>query len=721
VAVAIVTLVYAAIPYVVASPFFYARGDSASQFLPTWFHFGELLRDGNWPLMDPGGWAGGNYAAEGLLGVYNPLNAVIWLVTSLLPDLLLAALVVKSGIMVMLALGTYFLGREYSAAPWAAASIAVALPFSGFALYWDGGSWPAGLLAFAYVPWVLRSFRRLALGKCTLLPAFLVGALAITQGNPYGVLGTVVAGMAVVVEMVVVGNRRALLRVLVGGGLVASLLPLVYLPLLSVVDLSYRGSTDSAISNNGFMRPALGDLFQLSAPTFLPDISTFRDPMRVPSVYLAWFVLPLLPWIDPKPLRRWRELTGILVFSLLYLLLTLGPQQLWLFRWPLRNIEYLYLGLGVIFAVCLSAGLRTDRWRVRLGVSAGAVLLTSFLTWAEHPDSVAARATLPMLVLLVIAVIVTVRRLGRRTALAGVLILGTGAVLLSQAIAFGENESSGRWHMPHDVSAVRDQFGSLPEPLIQFYSAPAAGRYADEAGVLPLYDHFLFGSMYDVAGIEAVNHYSGMGYYAFSKYLCLRYNGASQRCGLKRVFTPVENGLPTMARLMKLRGVVASASQYPDLQAPPGWHAEKQGDAWLLVRETRPKWPDSRLSWRSSDLRVQSARGTLDSERVQFTVEESVEQVGGDVPSRSLVFARLAWPGYTASVNGHEVPIIPEPHGLVQVQLPAGVRAGTLELSFAPPGLHGGLALVGLALVGAFAGSVLELHRRRSRSAEARA
>jgi hypothetical protein len=462
------------------------------------------------------------------------------------------------------------------------------------------------------------------------------------------------------------------------------------------------------------MRPALGDLFQLSAPTFLPDISTFRDPMRVPSVYFAWFVLPLLPWIDPRPLRRWRELTGILVFSVLYLVLTLGPQQLWLFRWPLRNIEYLYLGLGVVFAVCLSAGLRTDRWVVRLGASAGLVLFTSFLAWAEHPDSVAARATLPMLVLLLIALIVTVRRLGSRTALAGVLILGTGAVLLSQAVVFGENESSGRWLMPHDVSTVRAQFGSLPEPLIQFYSAPAGERYADEGGVLPLYDHFLFGSMYDVAGVEAVNHYSGMGYYAFTRYLCLRYNGASQRCGLKRVFTPMENGLPTMARLMKLRAVVAPVSQYPDLQPPQGWHAERRGHAWLLVRKSPLKWPDSRLSWRSPDLRVQSARGTLDSERVRFTVEESMDRTDGDLPSRSVVFARLAWPGYTASVDGREVPIIAEPHGLLQVRLPAGVRAGTLELSFAPPGLHSGLALAGLALVGAAVGSLLQLRRGRT-------
>ena len=62
--------------------------------------------------------------------------------------------------MVLLALGTYLLAREYDAAPAPAAAVAIALPFSGFTLYWDAGSWPSGLMAFAYAPWVWVTFRR---------------------------------------------------------------------------------------------------------------------------------------------------------------------------------------------------------------------------------------------------------------------------------------------------------------------------------------------------------------------------------------------------------------------------------------------------------------------------------------------------------------------------------------------------------------------------------
>ncbi len=34
-----------------------------------WHMFGESLRDRQWPTMDPSGWMGGNYAAEGLDGI----------------------------------------------------------------------------------------------------------------------------------------------------------------------------------------------------------------------------------------------------------------------------------------------------------------------------------------------------------------------------------------------------------------------------------------------------------------------------------------------------------------------------------------------------------------------------------------------------------------------------------------------------------------------------
>src|SRR5690349_21986940 len=55
------------------NPRFYLTDDSAAQFLPSWYHLGELLRSGQFPLLDPTLWAGGNIAAEALFGIWNPV------------------------------------------------------------------------------------------------------------------------------------------------------------------------------------------------------------------------------------------------------------------------------------------------------------------------------------------------------------------------------------------------------------------------------------------------------------------------------------------------------------------------------------------------------------------------------------------------------------------------------------------------------------------------
>ena len=85
--VVVATAVYTAVPFLVTG-WFYQRGDTAAQFAPTWWHLGQMVRDGQWPpWLDPHSWAGGNYAAEALFGIYNPLNVLIWVFVSLGPDL----------------------------------------------------------------------------------------------------------------------------------------------------------------------------------------------------------------------------------------------------------------------------------------------------------------------------------------------------------------------------------------------------------------------------------------------------------------------------------------------------------------------------------------------------------------------------------------------------------------------------------------------------------
>ena len=95
-------------------------------------------------------------------------------------------------------------------------------------------------------------------------------------------------------------------------------------------------------------------------------------------------------------------------------------------------------------------------------------------------------------------------------------------------------------------------------------------------------------------------------------------------------------------------------------------------------------------------------------------VGETVEFTREGAGASSLTFARLAWPGYTAAVDGVPVPVEEGPAGLLVVELPDDVRGGTLTLSWSPPGSTVSLAAAALGAVAALALGGMEYRRRRT-------
>lgn len=704
-AVVLVTGAYSLIP-LLGSRDVYMRGDSAAQFAPTWFHLGEMVRGGAWPpSMDPDAFAGGNYAAEGLFGIYNPLNLLIWLGVSGAGDLMVAVTAVKCLALVMLALGTYLVCREYDAAPWAAAAVATALPFSGFTLWWDAGSWPAGLFAFAYAPWVWWSFRKATRGTLNPFWAFLAGVLAVTNGNPYGTLAVAVIGFGLLVECLANRNRAGSVRLLLTGGCVAAFLPLVYLPLLRTSELAGR-TTGPLIENTERLRPNLGDLLGFSNPTFVPGIDAVTGPMQVPATYFCWFLLPLLPWLQYSALRQHaRAMASVAVVGLIYLLMTLGPSDLWMFRWPLRLIEYFWLAVGVAFSVLLSKGLERNHWPRRLSATAALVAYASFQAWAQEPlwTSVAFGGA-AMLILLTVIMTAWLRWGPPTPALLAVLLIaGTGVALVGQAKIFHENESSRVYHVPSDVSLLEDRFGDLDGRIIQFADMRPLQEPNHDRALRAAWLDFLPGSLYHVAGVEAVNNYTGMGFRPFERQLCLHYEGFTKPCGYRNIWKPVAPGLPPLADLLKLRTIVVATNQSVGVTPAADWRTGEVDARTVLTRTSPLPWPDSRLSFAEPGITVTGAR----------TVDDVSEVVHVNAPGGGeLVFAMLAWPGYTASLDGRPLEVRHDTAGLLSVDLPAGVE-GTLKLSYRTPGLKIGLAFAGAGTLVALLLGVLHIRGRR--------
>lgn len=420
--VAVVVALLAQLP-LVRNRLFYFWDDSAAQFIPMYRALGERVLAGHWPTMlDPDAWMGGNLAAESLFGEWNPVNVANYVLVARLPDLAVAAAIVKTEYLVLLAVGTYLLCREYGAARWASSALAVALPFSGFTLYFDASSWAAGLISFSWIPLLWWAIRRYVDGRTLAIVPFVIGFLTITSGNPYGLLaaGIVIIGLAV--ELLLA--KRKLWHLAGIAACLGGIALLVFLPLVGNSGVSWRENRE--MFNSGQLVPSLTDMLDLSMPSHQPKIAGF-DPnsirIEVPAVYFAWFIMPLLPWLHWKR-QGWRSLAAPLTVAGVYLVLALGPSNFWWFRWPLRLVEYLFLGVSVVFAVVLSRGLRTDHLGRRIGATAAILAAGGYLSFASWPKVTAKHLVAVAVLAALITALVAVSRKGSRWMVA-VLQVGT--------------------------------------------------------------------------------------------------------------------------------------------------------------------------------------------------------------------------------------------------------------------------------------------------------
>jgi hypothetical protein len=382
-----------------------------------------------------------------------------------------------------------------------------------------------------------------------------------------------------------------------------------------------------------------------------------------------------------------------------------------MFRWPLRVTEYFYLALVVILARLLGHGLATTHLGRRIAGSVVAIGVPAYLAWAGTPASLHRLVAGTALVVVLTACAVATSRLGaRRTvALAGVCIVGTGIGLTLQLKSFGENQGSRGWHAPSDVAAMQSRFADRTGTVMQFSDFTRLQHRRTMPELQAKWRYYLPGSLYDVAGVDAVNHYTGMGFVRFQRSLCMAYDGFTRDCGYRSIWQPPAPSLPPLADLMKVDTVVVEPRLARGVSVPAGWTRVTDDPQVQVYRRTEPlPWPGSRLSFVPHGFTVTSA--ATDDARHEH-VDLSATGQGGQA-----VFATLGWPGWRATFDGHEVPVGRNSAGLLTVTLPANA-SGRLELSFTPPGLVVGVAAALVGLIGAVALGWFG-RRRRPRSEE---
>jgi hypothetical protein len=734
-AVAVIVALLAQAP-LIRNHIFYYWDDSAAAFLPHWYQMGLALRSGHWPVLDPTMWMGGNIAAESMLGLFNPVSLANFVIVSWLPDLALSATFVKTEFLVLLAVGVYLLAREYGANRTASAAIATALPFTGYTVYFDAEAWAGGLMCYAWVPFVWWAARRYSRGALNPFVVVVFGYLAMTTGNPYGALAVIVVLVAVALELLIRKQWKRFGGLVLTGAAIGISSMVVFLPLLGSSAVTWRNA--QGVTNDGFMVPNLGDLFAMSAPTYQPQFHAFATGvLTTPVAYVAWFVVPLAPWLRWSALREnLRGRVSLLTFAVLYLLLLVGPSNLWLFRWPARLFEYATLPIGIAVAIVLTGGIRVTRWQRRAFGSALLIAAGAYLSWASTPASLHRHLLAAVVVAAFLAAVVWLSQ--RRPKFTGAaLISGTAVVLVLQAVFYTGNYNITPWYFPHDVAAMKADFAHRYQGnTLMVGDVPQFAANAPETPDGIWRDVLLAGPMH-VAGVDALNSYTGIGDVKFADALCMNYYGGTCMDAYSYLWKNAQGTGVNLADALRLQTVVAanpapakktpadqtspavgSAGGVPadndqsakPLPVAPGWSVQEKTKVVTVFKRDAPvAWPQGRLSYNSGGV-------TVTSDVATSATGETTKYSG----TGRVVFATLAWPGWTATVDGKPLAVRQGPAGLIQLDLPPAAAGGsTIELSFTPPGYQLGIPLVGVGLLLGLGYGVVWWVTRRRRSVQA--
>lgn len=698
--VAVYVVVLGVIAAVAGHHFFYV-GDNPESFIPLWHHFGSELREGHWWTMEPSGWMGGNYVGEAAYAQWNPFLLLAYVVMSFFTDLALGATVIMISMMALLGAGAFLLMRAYGGSRSVSFPLAGAVPVTGFTLYYEAAGWPAGLAAFVGVTWFWLAVRKLTEHRWPPFVTFVFGYLAVTTGNPYALLGVVIVLGAVFGELLLARRTRDAVDLVVTGALVGVTALLVFLPLLGVQPVTVRQEL-AGVVNDTFMVPGLSDLAGASTPSFLPTITNWGGALieSLPSTYLAWFFLPLLPWVQWR--AAWmvlRTRASVLILGSLFFIMVLGPSNLWLFRWPIRLIEYLYLAALVALAIALSRGFATTAPRRRIAASAVVVAGGAYLAAAATPTGIRMHAA--SFALVAVLLLVTAFAAKRAGMIGAMSVIAVGTILVVGLQTAVYPRGTPTVVVPSVLPQMEEEANDYEGAVLQLGEQRfATADDINSAGIL-------FGNLPAAMDHESINRYSGISFRAFSEALCMDYKGSTCPDAYQRLWEPVDDTQGDLVDALRVGTLVIHRASLPDVVAagpPAGWREVESDDtrvAWIRSEQLED---DGRVSGTSAGVRADSVSSSPTSETVK--VEASQPGV--------VTFARLAWPGYEARVDGSPVVPTASSEGLLQVPVPEG--ESSLELGYAAPGLVAGGVASGVAAVMAAAYSVLWFFvRRRSR------
>jgi hypothetical protein len=633
---AVLTVVVAGLVPLFFAADYYWRGDTQIAYFGAYYHLGELLRQGQWPLLEPFAWRGGNHIVEGNFGLLSPIVMAIGIGATLIGNAVVYMTVVKVVFLGVSAAGGYLVARSYGLARPMAYVVGVLVPTCGFTFYADTPSWFPGLVVSGLLPLVWWALRGSMLRGWTPFAALLFGSLLAAMGYVFGTGMLVAVVGACIIDALVAGRWAAALRGLGIGVLIGVPAAVVRLPF--VLSSAVTSKEGLGVGNNGIGITHLSDLITSVLPTHGLGPQLF---------YLAW-PLPFLVFVDWRKARSSsRDLVGLVLVWLVALTWALGPGTLGPLRSPVREMPYVTLCTVLLGAIVFSRARYPILSRNRLLL---AVFLTGFSGYVG-----ASRSPQYWRVQLVVAIIVSIglaivwlllrnwsATMSRRTAGMAAAFVGIFTVGL---IGVQHHYSPGTYAynrgMPGDITQYQQHLPAVVGDTFVVGTVDVKLKSGETPKPL-----VLVANAWYVSGRSVQNVHGNTGYRAYSRRYCMDTFGLTCPEALPTLLSTEPTTGLVRADLLSVSSIVLLKTDVPDpvSQAPPtGWHVADDSKASVVWARDHPMPTAGGVAWHTAGL------GVVQQSRDDTSVHLKV----GDVPAGGgeIVFSRIGWPGYQVS-NG---------------------------------------------------------------------
>nr|WP_054811293.1 hypothetical protein [Nocardia arizonensis] len=682
---------YAAVLLANARHFF--TDDTESQYTALWVGLGRALREGTFPVMVPEQWMSGNNTMDDA-GLFNPPQLLIDLIAPSVDNVAVYATVVKLIFAIIAATGVYRICLAYGGRPQWAAVAGIAFPLSGFFLFFDQASWMTALTGTAWLVHAWASAVRYTRGQSGPVPVFVFLYLCISTQYIFPAVEAALMLLAVAVGELVTQRRALPILRLTLVSLCAGLAGLLtFLPSMLSAKVTWRGTAQ--IINDQFLTVPWSESLNASLPSSLPAFTSWWGYVQpMPVTYIAWFLIPALAFVDWGRARAaWREFVTIGLFSIMMLMWTAGPGSVGPLRWPVRVLPMLAIGLLVL--VCVLLG-RFGTLRDHRGRAIAAAVLIGLLwvrTFSADPHDALWHVLAAAVVAALVAAVVWLAAHKGVAAACALTIVAMFPIAYVQVWAAQPTPMS--WNLPAQRSTAMAKFPHFTGTTIQL--GDRGLLQPQDKSIDGAYGSLVFGNYARALEQTYVNGYTPTGHFYFGELTCMRWDSSVCPDAFRRMFAPEATTGRPLVDLMKLDRVVVQRALFPDAvnqPAPDGWKwvTYPSHERYIAVLE-RESGRISTVNGRVSDTRGVDAVSTSETDTASRVRVSSAD--GG-----RIVFARLGWPGYRATLDGKPIDITTVAKSFVAVNIPAGTRDAELVLTWRPPGWKIGIATFALGVIG---------------------